>query len=178
MWAMRSFDTQSTTDLGGTIDAPLSRTGSGVSGKLANHTKYDLSDCVVIYGGQVQSLGALGHGASLPIALGTYSTPGNGSLALPNLTGETAGDEAHTDVRQRMRWALAGYVRSLGASDSNSNYGNGQTQPSFRPTPHDALLIGWSDNPALAGPIPEIDGHSVKENDATMVVIHLPIAEK
>jgi len=89
-----------------------------------------------------------------------------------------AGDESHTDVRQRMRWALVGYVRSLGALQSSNNYGNGQVQPAYMPTPHEALLIGWSDNPALAGPSPQIDGHSLKENDATVVIIHLPIADK
>jgi len=178
MWAMRAFDTQSTTDLGGTVDSSLSRTAAGVFGSLANHTKYDLSDCVILYGAQVQSLGSLRQGASLPIALGTYFAPGSGSLALPNLPGEMAGDESHTDVRQRMRWALVGYVRSLGALQSSNNYGNGQVQPAYMPTPHEALLIGWSDNPALAGPSPQIDGHSLKENDATVVIIHLPIADK
>ena len=178
MWAMRAFDTQSTNDLGGTFDGLLTRTGSGVSGSLTNHTKYDLSNCVLIYGGQVHSLGPLGQGASLPIALGNYSAPGSGSLALPNLPGEMAGDETHSDVRQRMRWALAGYVRSLGAVESGNNYGNGLPPPSYRSAPHDALLIGWSDNPTLAGPSPQIDGHSLKENDATVVIIHLPIADK
>ncbi len=178
MWAMRAFDTQSTTDLGGTVDSSLSHMGAGVSGNLANHTKYGLSDCVVIYGGQIQSLGTLRQGASLPIALGSYSTPGSGSLALPNLPGEMAGDESRADVRQRMHWALAGYVRSLGALQSSNNYGNRQSPPSYRSSPQDALLIGWSDNSALAGPSPQIDGHSLKENDVTMVVIHLPIAEK
>ena len=40
----------------------------------------------------------------------------------------------------------------------------------------EALLLGWSNDPALAGPTPRVDGNPVRENDVALVVVHLPVA--
>ena len=56
MWAMRSFDLQSTTDLGGAITSTLTftpQTGQ-VRGSLANHTPYALTECHLYVNGQWQ----------------------------------------------------------------------------------------------------------------------------
>ena len=171
MWAMRAFDTQSTTDLGGSIDSSLAdRTG----GSVTNHTKYGLTDCVLVYENEVHTLGSFAPGATLPVLFNGVGIQTISGLALPALPGEANFDESHSDVRRRMHLALVGYIRSLGTQDNN----NGQATPAYTPSPNEALLIGWSDDPALAGPAPQIDGHSVRENDASVVIVHLPIEGK
>ncbi len=181
MWAMRAFDTQSTTDLGGTIDAalipPSLMQSLGISGTITNHTNYDLTDCALLYHGQWKPLGALGREASLTVGSGPAVSANNQTyfFNIPTLPGEGSSDDTHGDIRQRMRWALASYVRSLGQQSGSNYYGNMQAPTAYAPSPNEAILIGWSDNPALAGPIPRIDGHSVHENDVELVVVHLPI---
>ena len=188
MWAMRAFDGQSTADLGGTIDAGLSqkpgpslpRGGAswGVSGTVHNRTRYDLSECMVLYNGQWQELGDLTHGASASISISALTGHGGtGGLQIPNLRGQVDKDDAKSDVRQRMRAALADYVRSLGQAPNNNYYGSQQQAPAVFSLPSgEALLLGWSSDPALAGPAPAVDGHPVRENDVTLVVVHLPVA--
>jgi len=175
MWAMRAFDMQSTIDLGGTIDAALTQ-AAGLSGTITNHTNYDLTNCALLYHNQWKSLGALGRGATVAVA-GLWNSGANNQtyfFNIPTLPGETNSDDSHGDIRQRMRVALAAYVRSLGQQNGNY-YTNGQPPPVYSPSSHEAVLIGWSDNPALAGPTPRIDSHSVRENDACLVIVHLPI---
>ncbi len=187
MWAMRAFDAQSTTDLGGSIDAGLSQlsglslprgmTSWGVSGTIHNRTRYDLSECAVLYNGQWQDIGDLKHGAnaSVSISAPTGHTV-QGGFQIPALRGAVDKDDAKSDVRQRMRAALADYARSLGQAPNNY-YGNQQQAPALFSLPSDeALLLGWSSDPALAGPAPAVDGHSVRENDVTLVVVHLPVS--
>ena len=178
MWAMRAFDTQATTDLGGTIDSTLIWQSSVVTGTLTNHTNYDLTDCVVLYHNEVQRVGSLSHGASLPVYLSSAASNFAGGIDIPVLPGENNPDDTHSDIRQRMRGALAAYVRSLGQSNGNNYYMNGQSPPAYVPPPNEALLIGWCDSPTLAGPVPQIDGHSVRDNDVNLVVVHLPIGGK
>ena len=191
MWAMRSFDAQSTTDLGGTVDAalrqnsgpqvPNSLTSWGITGTITNRTPYDLAECALDYNGQWQQLGTLTHGASLPVAINTPtgSNAQQPGLQIPTLLGRVDKDDPQSDVRQRMRAALADYARSLGQQNNNGYYNNsGQMPPpaAYAPASGEAILVGWSSDPALSGPAPRVDGHSVKENDVTLVVIHLPVA--
>ena len=190
MWAMRAFDAQSTTDLGGTVNGALQQkpgpplpsnlTSWGITGSVTNHTPYDLSECAIVYNGQWQQLGGLAKGASLPVAINTptaVNSPQTG-LQIPTLLGRIDKDDPQSDISQRMRAALADYARSLGQQNNNGYYYNGgqaQAPAAYSPASGEALLIGWSNDPALSGPAPRIDGHSVKENDVTLVVIHLPV---
>ncbi len=191
MWAMRAFDAQSTTDLGGTVDGtlgqkpgpPLPRnlTSWGVTGSVTNHTPYALTECAVLYNGQWQQLGDLAPGASLPVAINTptASNAQQYGLQIPTLIGRVDKNDPQSDIRQRMRAALADYARSLGQQNNNGYYANGsmaQAPDAYAPVSGEAILLGWSNDPALAGPAPRIDGHSVNENDVSLVVIHLPVA--
>lgn len=188
MWAMRAFDAQSSVDLGGTVDAalvqksgpPLPRgiTSWGIHGTVANHTPYGLTECQLLYNGQWQSLGNLVPGASAPVSLNTPTGVGSQNLGLqiPALNGRTDKNDPQSDIRQRMRAALADYVRSLGAQGNNTYYGNqAQAPPAYAPSGNEALLLAWSNDPALAGPAPRIDGHTVRENDVSLVIVHLPV---
>lgn len=197
MWAMRAFDTQSTTDLGGTVDSILTQTShaaqpsymmiSGINGTVTNHLPYDLTDCVVIYNGQSQPLPDLARGANAPVsfadaALVNGQPNGMGKpsdLQIPALLGQVDKDDPQGDIRQRMRAALADYARSLGDQNRNMYFsGNGGQAPfnaAYQPAPGEALFLGWSNDPALAGPAPRVDGRSVRENDVTLVIVHLPI---
>ena len=166
MWAMRAFDTQSTLDLGGTIDGKLSASGNTLTGTLVNHTAYALSDCAVLYQGQWRSVSSLAPGATLTV-LG--SEPISGELPLLPHT-----DDAHTDIHERMQAALGSYFRSLAQTDATVN-GDGTAQAAFAPSPSNALLVGWSRDPKLAGPSPKIDGRTVTENDVSLVIIHVPV---
>ncbi len=190
MWAMRAFDAQSTTDLGGTIDGTLGEkpgpplpphlTSWGITGSVTNHTSYDLSECQLLYNGQWQGLGDLVHGASASVSLNT-PTAANAQpsgLQIPTLRGRIDKDDPQSDIRQRMRAALADYARSLGQQNSNYYSPSGQqiSPAVYSPAPGEAILLGWSNDPALAGPAPRVDGHSVRENDVTLVIVHLPVA--
>ena len=185
MWAMRAFDAQSTTDLGGSIDAGLSQrpgpalprglTSWGVTGTVHNRTRYGLSECAVLYNGQWQSLGDLAHGASAQVVFTATSQKGQAGLQIPNLREQVDKDDARSDVRQRMRSALADYVRSFGQAPNNY-YGNQSQAPALFSLPsNEALLVGWSSDPSLAGPAPTVDGRPVRENDVTLMVVHLPV---
>lgn len=177
MWAMRAFDIQATADLGGTVDSALAEAGGTVTGTIANHTGNNLRDCVVVYHGATASLGDLRSGASLPLSM--IAAPLSGrpmpALSLPQIHNYENSSEAGGDIHARIQSALADFVRSLG-SQNNNYYGNQMQAPAvYTPSPGEALLLGWSDAPVLAGPAPHVDGHAVKENDVTLIVIHLPV---
>ena len=196
MWAMRAFDVQATEDMGGTVDSTLvEQSGSSpgnpsvrnitsysVTGTITNHLSQALSGCVLLHHGQWQTLGDLKPGASVPVSDTTFtgiaSQPGSLS-GLPTGSRMNGGaSDAQGDIHTRMQAALADYTRSLGQQNGNNGqFYNGQSQaPSaYVPSSGEALLLGWSSDPALVGPAPRIDGHAVKENDISLVIIHLPI---
>ena len=78
-----------------------------------------------------------------------------------------------------MRAALADYARSLSDPINNNSFiTNGtssQSPTAYTPAPNEALLFGWSEDSTLAGPTPRIDGHSVRENNVTLLIVHLPV---
>ena len=188
MWAMRAFDVQATDDLGGTVDSTLTAQGGSppnglgvgpVTGTVTNHLSHTLTGCALLHNGQWQTLGDLAPGASVPVS-GTSAVVGPpGSLSGLPFSGRMNGNggDAQADIHTRMQAALADYARSLGQQNNNQFYNGGQTQaPSvYVPSSGEALLLGWSSDPALAGPVPRIDGHAVHENDISLVIVHLPI---
>jgi len=171
MWAMRAFDVQSTTDLGGTVDAHLTGGTGGhiVTGTITNHLAHVLTGCRLLYGGQFAALGDIGPGATLPVA-GVSGQSGGQGLPLSEGAGQST-DDAQAPVGARMRAALSDYAQSL-TQQANSD----QTLTPYAPAPDEALLVGWSDAPTLAGPAPRVDGRAVKENDVSLVIVHLPVA--
>jgi len=190
MWAMRAFDVQATEDLGGTVDSTLTEQGgspplpggvpvSRMAGVVTNHLSQTLSGCVLLHHGQWQTLGDLKPGASVPVSdTGFTSGAGpSGSLSGLPLGGHANGSDAQSDIRARMQAALADYARSLGQQNNNNYYNGGQIQAPtiYAPSSGEALLLGWSNDPALAGPTPRVDGRAVRENDISLVIVHLPI---
>ena len=178
MWAMRAFDVQATEDLGGTVDGTLAEQGSAplsrVIGTVTNHLSHALTGCVLLHNDQWQTLGDLPPGASLPVSSTSSGGPGPpGSLSGLPFSGPASRSDAHSDIHVRMRAALADYARSLGQQYSNRN--QAQSPTAYLPSSGEALLLGWSDDPALAGPDPRVDGHAVHENAISLVIIHLPI---
>ncbi len=170
MWAMRAFDTQSTTDLGGAIDGALSDNIASVKGTLVNHTAYALTNCAVLYAGRWLPIGTLAPGATVTIPAG--ASAGVPQAAFPISSSAT---DNQANIRDRMHAALGDYFRSL--SQSNTNYNNpNMPLPSYSPAPGEALLAGWSSDPKLAGPAPRIDGRTVTENNISLVIIHLPVS--
>jgi len=181
MWAMRAFDVQATEDLGGSVDSTLAEQGGTVTGTITNHLSQTLSGCALLHHGQWQNLGDLKPGASMPVsdAANAGGPVQAGSLGrLPMSAHSGAGDD-QGDIRTRMQSALADYTRSLGQQNNNNGnyYNNGQVQAPaiYAPSSGEAVLMGWSGDPALAGPAPQVDGHAVHENDVTLVIVHLPI---
>ncbi len=168
MWAMRAFDTQSATDLGGAIDASLSGR-TGLTGTIVNRTPYPLTDCAVYFQGRWLLLGSLAPGATWAVPGTSLSRVQTGEFSLP-LSPTPAGSEIHA----RMQASLAGYFRSLG--ERQPNYNGMNTRLSYMPSNNEALFAGWSRDPKLAGPAPRIDGQAVTENDETLVVVHVPIS--
>jgi len=169
MWAMRAFDTQSTTDLGGAIDGALSDNIASVKGTLVNHTPYGLTDCAVLYAGRWLPIGTLAPGATVTI-------PAGASAGVPQASFPVASPatDAQASIRDRMHAALGDYFRSL--SQSSPNYNGGSSAPVYAPAPGEALLAGWSSDPKLAGPSPHVDGRTVTENDVSLVIVHLPVS--
>ena len=182
MWAMRAFDVQATEDLGGTVDSTLTEQGGSsagrISGTVANHLPHALTGCVLLHGNQWQTLGDLRPGASIPISSLTAGGSGPaGSLSGLPMGGHGSGSDSEGNIRARIQAALADYVRSLGQQNNGTYYSGGPVQAPavYTPSPGEALLLGWSDDPALAGPNPRVDGHAVTENAVSLVIIHLPI---
>ncbi len=167
MWAMRAFDAQSTTDLGGAIDGALSDNSASVKGALVNHTSYALTDCAVLYAGRWHFIGTLASGA-------TVTLPANSVAVLQPMFPGTTPIDAKASIHERMYAALGDYFRSL--SQSSPNYNGGTVAPVYSPAPGEALLAGWSSDPNLAGPAPRIDGRPVTENDVSLVIVHLPVS--
>lgn len=175
MWAMRAFDIQSTADLGGTVDSTLVETAGTVTGAIVNHTPYALHGCVVMYHGMIANLSDLRSGGSLPLTMAAPPAAGQ-PLSLPQSPNFRSPNRAAGDIHARMQAAVTDFVRSLGTQYSSNYYGNQMQAPAlYVPASGEALLLGWSDDPSLAGPGPRVDGHAVKENDVTLVVIHLPV---
>ena len=168
MWAMRSFDTQSTVDLGGAIDGSVTAKNGVLTGSIVNHTSYALTDCTLLSGGRWISLGTLAPGANMPVNAASGPSPlGLTALPSPGVAG--------SDLRNQMQTALADYCRSLG--QPNHGY-SGYSLPVYASAPGEALLVGWSSDPKLAGPAPQVDGRSVTENDVSLVIVHVPVAAK
>ncbi len=168
MWAMRAFDVRATTDLGGTIDGTLTAPGSVLTGSLVNRTPYALSDCAVFYGGKWRQVGPLAAGATLALNAASGSGPQPSFPTLGRRSDATGG------IHDRMQAALGGYFQSL-SQNSQPNYYGGETLQSYTPAPGEAILAGWSRDPALAGPKPSVDGRPVTENDVSLVIVHIPV---
>ena len=168
MWAMRAFDAQSATDLGGTIDGSLSDKTGMVTGALINRTSYALSDCALFYGGRWVSVGPLPSGGTLAIPSASL-----GRVQMQDLPVPPQPTDAQSDIHARMQASLAGYFRSLG--ERQPNYNGMNTRLSYLPAPNEALFVGWSRDPKLAGPAPKIDGQVVTENDESLVIVHVPV---
>ena len=192
MWAMRAFDVQATEDLGGTVDAALTEQGgasslpgraivSSMAGTVTNHLAQTLTGCVLLHHGQWQNLGDLKPGASLPISDTAFASgpAQTDSLSRLPMSGHMGGGDIQGDIHVRMQVALADYARSLGQQNGNNGqFFNGsqvQTSSVYVPSSGEAILMGWSNDPALAGPAPRVDGRSVHENTISLVIIHLPI---
>lgn len=167
MWAMRAFDGQSTVNLGGAIDAKLTDESGTATGTITNHTSYTLTDCAVYYGGSWWTLGTLAPGATGQIPEAGPNVGLQSSLSVP------VPKSGSSSIQERMHVALGNYYRSLW--HSGANYSNGTQPPSYAPSPREALLAGWSSDPKLAGPTPKVDGHSVTENDESLILVHLPV---
>ena len=169
MWAMRAFDAQSTTDLGGAVDSRLSAAGSSAAGTVTNHTAYTLTGCTVEYAGRALKVGTLAPGATTSFTSSDFDT------VRPDVSPEASSGDTQANIRDRMHAALEGYFRSL--SQSNANYNNMYSPPPpLSLAPGEALLTGWSSDSKLAGPAPRIDGNTVTENDVTLVIVHLPVS--
>ncbi len=176
MWAMRAFDFQSTTDLGGTIDGSV----LGNTLTVTNHTPHLLTGCLVIRGGMSYPVGALAPGGTAQASLFAPPpiNPQSPGLPLPQMSPAMTGSDQ--SVTPRMQAALSDYARTLGQPDNGNNYyynnqGISQPRAPFAPAPNEALLVGWSDDPALAGPAPRVDGQAVTVHSTTLVVVHLPL---
>jgi hypothetical protein len=175
MWAMRAFDTQSTINLGGAIDGSLTQSSGMVSGTLVNHTPYALTDCAVWFAGRWQSFGTFAPGASSPVQM--LGLGSGYAFVAPTLSPPNSGG-AQSGIQNRMQAALAGYFQSLGQNTPNyynQNYSGGLPPSAYSPASNEALLIGWSSDPTLAGPSPRIDGHSVTENNVSLIIVHVPV---
>ena len=186
MWAMRAFDVQTATDLGGVFSSTLAvgaQTGQ-VQGTVTNHTSHALTECHLFLNGQWANIADLPAGVSVPLSVsfpaGAVSARNAQQWAqMPPLAGRNDQNDPDSDVRQRMRASLADFVRGLGA---NPNYAQGQYYGSnyvppvtFQPQPGEAILTGWSAAGSLAGSPVRVDGHPVTQNDVTLVVVHLPL---
>ncbi len=170
MWAMRAFDAQSTTDLGGAIDGSLSSKTGTVTGTITNHTVYALSDCALFYGGRWVSAGSVAPG-------GTLAVPGTllGHVQTQDLPVPAQPGSAQSDIHARMQESLAGYFRSL--SQRQPSYNGMNTVSAYSPASGEAVFAGWSRDPKLAGPVPKIDGQAVTENDEALVIVHVPVGK-
>ncbi len=201
MWAMRAFDMQTTTDLGGSIEAPLTvdAAHSDLRGTIVNHTAHDLSDCALYYAGQWQTLGDLKRGASKPVIMtglpfvpsvrsayyptsSDFDIPtGGGSRDSGSYRGTYyagASDSRVKDARQRMQPALADFTRALSHNDSGYSGPSGEEgQLSYSPARTEAIMIGWNMDETLAGPSPRVDGHAVKQNDVNLVIVHVSLKQ-
>ena len=177
MWAMRAFDFQSTTDLGGTVDVSV----AGSTLTVTNHTPHALTNCQIIRGGTSYPAGPLAPGGRAQVSLLTppHVSPQIPGLPLPQMSPGAAGGSDQA-VTPRMQAVLSDYARTLGQPDNGNGYyynGQGMAQPRtpFAPAPGEALLVGWSDDPALAGPPPRVDGKTVTFHSTTLVIVHLPL---
>ena len=178
MWAMRAFDFQSSTDLGGTVD--VSTLGNMLT--VTNHTPHTLSGCQVIRGGTSYPVGSLAAGGTAQVSLFSmpHISPQMPGLPLPQMSPSFVNGSADQSVTPRMQAALSDYARSLGQPDNSNAYyytrqGMAQPRTPFAPAPNEALLVGWSEDPALAGPLPRVDGQPVTVHSTTLVVVHLPL---
>lgn len=168
MWAMRAFDAQSTTDLGGKIDGSLSDKAYTVTGTITNRTPYALTDCTVFYAGHWLSLGPVAPGATLAVPGASLSRAQSGELFLPVLA-----VSSQSEIHARMQASLGGYFRSL--EERHPNYQGMNLGLTYTPAPGEAIFAGWSRDPKLAGPTPKIDGQAVTENDESLVIVHMPV---
>jgi hypothetical protein len=188
MWAMRAFDVQTATDLGGTILSTLAehRPSGIIQGTLTNQTAYGLTGCSLYLNGSWTPLGDLAPGASRQVSRvssglmnpssSPYGAQGMAWTQMPQMAVPT--DPQQAGVRVRMQAALTDFVSSLGGNftGSSSFFGGNYTPPRFfQPQVGEAILTGWCDDPRLAGAPIRVDGHPVTLNAVTLVVVHIPL---
>lgn len=189
LWGMRAWDVQTTTDLGGAVDAALSgdRSSGTLAGIVWNRTRYDLTDCAVLYQDRWQPLGRLPHGSNAVVRsepsglivldrFNRFLVPTGGGVMRQTFGREDTPDSLPRDTHARLRDVLAEYARSLG----DERYrGYSASAAAFTPRPDEAILIGWSDDPALAGPAPLLNGRAPGPlNAANLVIVHVPVRER
>jgi hypothetical protein len=79
----------------------------------------------------------------------------------------------------RLDNALGDYVRAL-SSPRSLAYGAAEAagEYCYHTRSSEAILIGWSDQATLPGPVPELDGSTPPLQSANLVLIHIPVAVK
>jgi hypothetical protein len=148
MWDLRTFDCETTADLGGTIDATVTPVrGSAWRVHVTNDTRYDLREAEIVAPGARVTLGALPRGASREVRIDYAGKPSTAPQAVH--TGSDA------SIAQRIRRATVDLV-------------NGSATPApSAPT----MLLAWVDGPLsrLA-----LDGVRAEGERVNLVVVRLP----
>jgi hypothetical protein len=178
---MRTFDSQSSRDLGGSVDASLRKTGGGYTGTITNNTGHVLKECIVLCGQNRTEIGEFRPGVSEPVSL-NLQTPSPGQPANGLFSGIS--DEfsmVNATVDDRMSGGTMEFLRE--ASQDNGGYGynygysglNDEPLTQMTPSTDEALLIGWCQDDALFGPAIQIDGQPALENHVALVAVPIPL---
>jgi hypothetical protein len=93
MWSSQSFESSGGLDLGGTVDGHVSTSGSTLSGVLTNNTKYNLKNCLLVYGSSNIDLGDISPGKTKNISMSMLlpKRPKGGIIAPPKMPGMGSG---------------------------------------------------------------------------------------
>jgi uncharacterized membrane protein YhaH (DUF805 family) len=159
MWAMRAFDTQTVTDMGG-----------------ANNTPHQFTKCRLYLNGSWQPLSDLPPGGSVTVS-GIFPLP-NGNTPVVGWNQAVPISTPMGGIQPRLQAALGQFISGLGSGNNNGVqyfFNNGSPPAFFQPKTNEAILTCFCSDPTIAGPALEVDGHPVIQNSVTCIIVHIPL---
>jgi hypothetical protein len=180
MWSMRTFDVQSSVDLGGAIDGSLRAAPNSIlcTGSIANHTPYALTHCAIYWNGSWSMIDDFAPGASLTLDQNRRWDRG-GINAYIGGSSAAFGQQPTTSA-DGMKRSLANLAQTMTRDQAQQEYAYYGFDPEvikkpFQTGTDEALLVGWSTDGSIAGPPLKIDGQTPKRDDVALIVVHIPV---
>jgi hypothetical protein len=161
MWDMGLFRGDSLLDLGQGFTADLHESQGAISGRVTNHTPFDLEEVALFGRGRVLATwGSLRRGETRAVRA-TVTAGGSGSLVPASALQSVHGMRAPDRMRRALLEPLTGGMVN--------GYG-GAAVPA--PPPNHPVLMGWVKRPLVPA---LVDGHPVREQPAYLFLVHLPV---
>ncbi len=139
MWSMRTFEYDDVCDLGGSVEAVATYGRGKLDVEVTNGTAYDLRDCFLVRGGQVEWLGNQGKGEHARAALSGQVAAGAGGGVAQQAIARSGLSRRPDQLNAEERLRKSALEHLFGQGSEAYVEGSGA----------DVLFVGWADTKPL-----------------------------